>query len=127
MNDKLKLSIAAVKKSTHAKSPWTVADFSSDPDNAPEIDGHIAEILNAVASGALVPAQTWQRIDAAPDLERVIVAGWQPRIGSVAGYWWHHEDCTDEDGSPMEHPDATLFVRIADVIPAFPPAPEAGQ
>lgn len=53
----LEQAIAAITKATPKKSPWSVADFADDPDNAPEIDAHIATILNAVATGQLVPAQ----------------------------------------------------------------------
>ena len=65
----------------------------------------------------------WQPIGNAPDLERVIVAGWQPRRGSTAGYWWYHEDATDDKGIPIDHPEATLFVRLFDLLPDFPEAP----
>lgn len=57
----------------------------------------------------------------APDLERVIVAGYQPRRGNVAGYWWYHEDCTDGEGMPIDTPHATHWCPI--VLPPFPEAP----
>lgn len=60
----------------------------------------------------------------APDLERVIVAGWQPHFGRVDGYWWFHEDHTDEGGMPMKHPGATLWVRLSEVLPPLPDRPE---
>lgn len=54
-------------------------------------------------------AEAWQDISTAPTLERVFVAGWQPRHGNVAGYWWFYEDTTDENGRPMGHPTATKW------------------
>ncbi|WP_374290122.1 hypothetical protein [Paenirhodobacter enshiensis] len=62
----LEQAIAAITKATSEKNPWSVADFADDPSNAPEIDAHIATILNAVATGQLVPAQGWQSMDSAP-------------------------------------------------------------
>ena len=62
----------------------------------------------------------WRPIGGAPTLERVIVASWQPRHGNVAGYWWFHEDHTDEHGQPTDRPGALFFVRMADVLPPFP-------
>lgn len=51
----------------------------------------------------------WRPIEEASSLDRIFVSGWQKRSGSVAGYWWVHEDVTDENGKPMDHPDATYF------------------
>ena len=45
----------------------------------------------------------------APTMERVIVSGWQKQSRTCAGYWWVHEDNTDEFGKPFERPDATLW------------------
>ena len=63
----------------------------------------------------------WKPIETARSLDRVIVAGWQPRSGSVAGYWWYHEDVTDEDGKPIEYTDALLWHPFPEV-PREPPA-----
>lgn len=67
----------------------------------------------------------WQPIETAPDLERVVVAGWQEANGTTRGYWWYHEDVTDTGGVPIEHPSATMFVRLADILPTLPVAPSA--
>ncbi len=73
----LEQAIAAITKATPEKSPWSVADFADDPSNAPEIDAHIATILNAVATGQLVPAQTWQPIETAPrDGTQILACLW---------------------------------------------------
>jgi hypothetical protein len=40
------------------------------------------------------------------------------------GYWWYHEDCTDDAGKPMDHPEATLWLPLSDLLPAFPSAPD---
>jgi len=65
----------------------------------------------------------WREIDddMPPTLERVIVSGWRPRSPSgTAGYWWVHEDHTDEFGRPMCHPGATLWQPM----PQTPRRPE---
>ena len=65
----------------------------------------------------------WKPIDTAPDLERVLVCGWNPRHGNVAGYWWWYED-TITDGSGSKHPDATHWAPL--VLPQeFPAAPSS--
>jgi hypothetical protein len=66
-------------------------------------------------------ADAWQPIETAPELERVMVCGWQPRHGNCAGYWWWHEDATTSEGA-IEHPDALYWTPI--VLPPFPAAPE---
>ena len=58
----------------------------------------------------------WQPIETAREWDRVIVAGWQPRSGNVAGYWWYHDD-TIVDGKPCEHPNATLWHSFPEVPP----------
>ncbi len=63
----------------------------------------------------------WQPIETAPELDRIWVAGWQPRNQTTRGYWWWHEDCCYE-GKAIEHPEATLWCRI--VLPDLPPSPE---
>lgn len=50
----------------------------------------------------------WMPIDTAPDLDRIIVAGWSNRNGRTAGYWWFDEDMI-LDGKPVDHPDALLW------------------
>jgi hypothetical protein len=60
----------------------------------------------------------WQPIVTAPDSERVMVCGWQPRSnGGTAAYWWYEEDVTF-DGIPTEKPCALYWAPI--VIPPFP-------
>lgn len=65
-------------------------------------------------------ADGWQDIADAPELERVRVAGWQPRSGTCQGYWWHHEDVIC-DGKAVDHPEATLWMPIH--VPTFPTPP----
>lgn len=64
---------------------------------------------------------TWQPIETAPDLERVLVCGWQKPRGSIIGYWWWHEDCCHE-GRAIEHPSALYWANLD--IPDFPEPPE---
>lgn len=64
----------------------------------------------------------WQPIDTAPDLERVLICGWQPKSGRVAGYWWWEEGHC-ENGQALDRPDATLWAPIQ--LPVFPKPPEA--
>lgn len=59
-----------------------------------------------------------------PEWERVMVAGWQPRSGNVAGYWWWHEDALAGDGLPTERAHATHWFPI--LLPAFPAPRERG-
>lgn len=51
----------------------------------------------------------WMPISEAPTLERVIVSGIQPKCGTCPAYRWYHEDVTDENGVPMDRPNADLF------------------
>jgi hypothetical protein len=76
----------------------------------------------ALASLPASDAGGWRPIETAENFDRVIVAGWQPRNGNTAGYWWYHEDCTDECGRPMDHPDALLWHPFP-AVPSAPPAP----
>lgn len=85
--------------------------------------GHKENLVSAWNRRSL-PAPGWQPIETAPSLERVIVSGYAKPSGRVAGYWWYYEDHTDENGVPADHPDATLFVLLSDVVPPFPPQPE---
>lgn len=71
---------------------------------------------------AYVPEQRWRDIKTAPTLDRVFVSGWQKRSGNTAGYWWVHEDCTDDNGVPMDHPDALLWRPLPE-RPNLPPPP----
>lgn len=64
----------------------------------------------------------WQDIKSVEPLDRVIVAGWQKASGTVAGYWWLHEDFIDEKGVPMDHPDALLWQPFPE-RPSQPPNP----
>jgi hypothetical protein len=59
----------------------------------------------------------WEDIETAESLDRIMVAGWQRPSGNVAGYWWIHEDCTDENGVPITHSLATKWRPL-------PPLPE---
>lgn len=75
---------------------------------------------NPIKTFAPAEAQGWRTdMDAMPPLDRVIVAGWQPRSGTIAGYWWTHEDHTDALGVPMEHTNAKMWRKW--------PAPPAAQ
>jgi len=65
----------------------------------------------------------WQPIETAPPLERIFAAGWQPQSGRVAGYWWVHEDYTDEKGVPMEYPTALKWQHLP-AAPKSPPSVE---
>ena len=65
-------------------------------------------------------ADGWQDIADAPELERVRVAGWQPRSSTCQGYWWHHEDVIF-DGKAVDHPEAILWMPI--YVPTFPTPP----
>ena len=67
---------------------------------------------------------TWQPIETAPTLERVMVCCWSPRSGNVSGYWWYYEDITDEKGVPMDHPDASHFLILSEILPNFPDPPQ---
>ena len=63
----------------------------------------------------------WQPIETAPDLDRVLVAGWQKPSKRVQGYWWVHEDVIC-DGKPLDHPDALLWQPFPK-RPENPPTP----
>lgn len=90
-----------------------IADFAME---------HSDTILRALRS---LPASEagWREMPA-PSLERVVVAGWHPARQMTRGYWWYHEDCTDDAGKPMDHPEATLWLPLSDLLPAFPSAPD---
>jgi hypothetical protein len=63
----------------------------------------------------------WRKIESAPDLERVLVCGWQEPHGTCRGYWWWGEDVVSE-GRALERPDALYWCPV--VLPAFPPEPQ---
>ena len=56
-----------------------------------------------------------------PQLERVMLCGWQPPSGNVVGYWWHEEGVTDEHGMGFENPRASHWCPI--IIPPYPVSP----
>lgn len=62
----------------------------------------------------------WQPIETAPDLERVLVCGWQKSHRLAQGYWWWAEDVTS-DGAAVEHTDATHWAPVD--VPPFPDTP----
>lgn len=67
---------------------------------------------------------SWQPIETAPDLERIMVLGVQKAHGTCRAYWWYHEDAA-QDGRAIEHPDALFWAPL--IIPPFPAkAIEAG-
>lgn len=53
----------------------------------------------------------WRSMDSAPELERVFVGGYQPRKGTVAGYWWWEEGVVFE-GNAIKRPAATHWHPI---------------
>ena len=57
---------------------------------------------------AYLDQMAWKPIETAPNNSRVIVSGWQPPLGSVAGYWWTHED-NIINGKPFDYPHAKLW------------------
>jgi hypothetical protein len=62
----------------------------------------------------------WMPISTAPELERIMVAGWEHPSRTTRGYWWWGEDCVAE-GRGIEHPDALLWAPI--IIPPLPEGP----
>lgn len=86
------------------------------------MDDH-PEVIHTIVRAYLAATPTeWQDIESAPTLDRVFVAGWQPRHGNTEGYWWLYEDMTDENGKPIDHPNATMWRKL----PA-PPASRNGE
>jgi hypothetical protein len=53
------------------------------------------------------------------EFDRILVAGWQKRVGTCAAYWWAHEDNVFH-GKPDEHPDALLWQPFPK-LPSKPP------
>ena len=83
---------------------------------------YLARAEAAEARVAVLEAdRTWQPIETAPALERVVVAGLQPKSKGCAAYWWYHEDHTDNAGIPIEHPQAVMWISLAKLLPALPP------
>lgn len=68
----------------------------------------------------------WLPISTAPTMERIIVAGWAPASGNVRGYWWWYEDHTDENGIPMEWPNALIWQKPP-ALPTNPPPAMTGN
>ncbi len=64
----------------------------------------------------------WKKFPA-PDLERIFVAGWQKASGNTVAYWWLYEDMSDENGRPIDHPDALRWTELPE-CPAEPPSPD---
>ena len=54
----------------------------------------------------------WRPIESALTLDRIFAAGWQKKSNGCVGYWWVEEDVTDENGVPMDHPDAKFWQPI---------------
>lgn len=102
----LEQAIAAITKATPEKNPWSVADFADDPSNAPEIDAHIAAILNAVATGQLVPRTGAPAMIQAPEMPAQIWA--YPQGEQSTRGRWHNV--------PVLHADAAEY-RRADLPP----------
>lgn len=62
----------------------------------------------------------WFNISTAPKVDRVFVSGIQPAHKTVTSYRWVHEDCTDENGKPMDHPDADMWRPLPPTNPPLP-------
>lgn len=82
----------------------------------------LAQIWDELTDAAIAEAFKWMPIEDADTFDRVLVAGWQPATRTVQGYWWVHEDETDDTGNPMEHTDALKFMPLPP-----PPASEEGK
>lgn len=81
-------------------------DLLPEPDECP--------FCGAPSHAALLAeVEIWRHFPA-PDLERVIVAGVQPKSGGTVAYWWIHEDMTDEKGVPIDHPTAIRWCYLPD-------------
>lgn len=61
----------------------------------------------------LLQKQTWREFPA-PSMERVFLAGVQPRSGRVQSYWWVQEGVTDENGCAWECPGAIRWLPLPD-------------
>lgn len=69
-------------------------------------------LANAPALLAAAEAAAWRPISEATPFDRVLVSGGQKPHGTVAGYWWWHEDDLDASGIPLGHPNATHWRPI---------------
>lgn len=59
-----------------------------------------------------------------PDLDRVMICGWQERMGSVRGYWWYEEAVFDDKGVRIDCEGGSKPLYWCPIIlPKFPPAP----
>lgn len=56
-----------------------------------------------------------------PTFDRVMVCGWSNATQTCQGYWWYQEDVCDENGIPMEKPDALYWAPL--ILPPFPKEP----
>lgn len=83
----------------------------------------VAGLIGDIAATLPANGAGWREMPA-PDLKRVVVAGWQKQSGTTRGYWWYYEDVTDDRGVPMDHPEASLWLSLSDLLPAFPSAPD---
>lgn len=63
---------------------------------------------------------SWQPIETAPELDRVMVCGWQKQKGTTIGYWWYEEDVVS-GGVGIGKPHALFWAPL--VIPPFPAGP----
>lgn len=79
-------------------------------------------LAKAISDAVMAERPKLQPIATAPNLERVMVVGWNPPTKRVEGYWWYEEDCV-QDGKSIGKPFATHWFPI--VKPAFPAAPKA--
>ncbi|REF70371.1 DUF551 domain-containing protein [Paracoccus versutus] len=127
----LERAIAAIKDATPAMAPWCVEDFSDAGDQAPDIDQHIATILNAVVSGDLVlahrKAEAWQPISSAPK-DGTTVMVYVPDFEKITEAWfceqtglWPHSAAYSEEGEPCNVGQPTHWRPL----PAPPTTPEA--
>lgn len=103
-----------VARRAYADSPIKVI-------GAMEAGALVRQFAKAIHDAVMAERPKLQPIATAPRLERVMVAGWNPPSGAVAGYWWYEEDCVD-DGKAIDKPYATHWFPI--VKPVFPAAPK---
>ena len=65
---------------------------------------------------AAAKAAAWRPISEAIPFDRVLVSGEQKPHGTVAGYWWWHEDDLNASGIPLGHPNATHWRPIGPLL-----------
>lgn len=102
MSDELQAAIATIKRETEAEGPWGRDDMACEG----YVRDAIAGILNAVASGALVPAP------AVPDDVAELVTGWADLIAQSEAQ--HAEDLADAEHTG-ERPDLWDYHVFVDV------------